>query len=296
MVKPLVSVIIPTKDRAEDLARALASVGSQTHAPLEAVVIDDGSSTDLGPVFAKFRLNYPSIALRVHRNAEPRGGGSCRNLGTTLAAGELVCFLDDDDLYLPEKIELLAGYLAQHQDVDAVFGRVIIRDTVDTLIDYGQYRQRLTRTAAIARLQTNGSLVRREVLTRANFHPPLRKFQDTQFHLELCRRVNVHLVETPVAVWHRSYSSTQVSHIGLSDGVTVLAHFDALRAYLVSTGALQEADHRFLRKQRLKYLAKLAPYRDGVSGASAESPAALLIFNLYWVYYRLSLWRKGRDR
>jgi len=291
---PLISVIIPTKDRAQDLARALASVGAQTYARVEVVVIDDGSSTDLSTVFGDFAAQYPRVVLSVHRNPEPRGGGYCRRLGTEMASGELVCFLDDDDLYLPDKLAVLAAYLAEHPQVDAVFGRVVIRERGDTLLDYAQYRRRLTHTLSIARLQTNGSLVRRQALQQANFHPDLRKFQDTQFHIELCRRATVHLIEAPVAIWHRNYSPSQVSHVGSSNGAAVLAHFDALRGYLLSTGVLTRADRYFLLKQRLKYLAKLAAYRDGLSRAARHSPPALVLFNLYWVYYQLNALRQAR--
>lgn len=285
--KPLISVVIPTKDRPADLAQALASVGAQTYPNVEVVVIDDGSTLELGGIMDTFRCNHPGVLLSTHKNHLPMGGGYCRKLGTELASGEFVCFLDDDDIYLSSKLETLANYLLQNVEVDAVFGRVIVRkeNHSDILLDYSQYRKPLEKMSDITRLQTNGSLVRSSALRKANFDPRLKKFQDTQFHIELCRKVNCHLIETPVAIWHKSYSSGQVSHIDKNNGASVIDRFDELFNSLVVAGVLTKDDESFLFNQRLKYTARFAPLKAALFFSFKKSPVALLKFLMYRAYY-----------
>ena len=97
---PLVSVIIPTRNRGEKLLRALRSVLAQSYNALEIVVVDDASSDDMDLVVAT--LDDPRI--RLLRHAERRGGAAARNTGIRAASGEWIAFLDDDDEWLPDKL------------------------------------------------------------------------------------------------------------------------------------------------------------------------------------------------
>jgi len=97
---PLVSVIIPTRNRGEQLLQALRSVLAQSYAALEIIVVDDASSEDMRVVVAT--LDDPRI--RLLRHAERRGGGAARNTGIRAASGDWIAFLDDDDEWLPDKL------------------------------------------------------------------------------------------------------------------------------------------------------------------------------------------------
>jgi len=103
---PLVSVIIPTRDRPERLRVALASVLAQTYGNVEAIVVNDGGA-DVGAVvdaFADPRVVSVRHGVRRERSA-------ARNTGLRLARGEYVAYLDDDDWYEPEHVETLVGAL-----------------------------------------------------------------------------------------------------------------------------------------------------------------------------------------
>nr|NIQ98622.1 glycosyltransferase [Gemmatimonadales bacterium] len=108
---PTISVILPTRDRPEYLLAAVGSVLAQRVLPTELLVVDDGSGEDaleaLGPLSKDSKV--PSRVL-----AGPgRGPAAARNVGLREAAGELVAFLDDDDLWLPQKLEWQLGWLAE---------------------------------------------------------------------------------------------------------------------------------------------------------------------------------------
>ena len=98
--EPLVSVVVPTRDRPELLRRAVAAVLEQTYpGPVECLVVFDQSDPDLpwGPLPASRRLV-------LVRNQRTPGLAWARNSGILAATGELVAFCDDDDEWLPEKL------------------------------------------------------------------------------------------------------------------------------------------------------------------------------------------------
>ena len=96
--QPLVSVVIPTYNRAALLREAIASVLRQCYAPLELIVVDDGS-TD-----ATVACLRPLRELRIVRQDHTGMPGQARNAGARVARGEYLAFLDSDDLWLPHKL------------------------------------------------------------------------------------------------------------------------------------------------------------------------------------------------
>ncbi len=98
---PLVTVVIPTRDRPRLVRRALASALAQTEPSLEVVVVDDGSSPPLA-------LD-PDPRVRIERHDAPQGVSAARNAGLAAARGRWVTFLDDDDQLLPAMVERAVG-------------------------------------------------------------------------------------------------------------------------------------------------------------------------------------------
>ncbi len=101
-----VSVVIPTKDRPAVLAMTLASVLAQQDVTIEVIVVDDGSTPDHAEAV---RLLDPAVTVVRHESS--RGVAAARNAGLASAQGEWVAFVDDDDLWAPDKLrrQLLAA-------------------------------------------------------------------------------------------------------------------------------------------------------------------------------------------
>jgi glycosyltransferase involved in cell wall biosynthesis len=99
---PLVSVVIPTKDRRPLLARAVAAARSQQDVELEVVVVDDGSADGT----TEFVRSLDDANVRGIRHDTARGVSRARNAGIEAARGEWVALLDDDDVWAPDKLAI----------------------------------------------------------------------------------------------------------------------------------------------------------------------------------------------
>ena len=116
--KALISVIVRTKDRPGLLGEALASIGGQTYAPIEAVVVNDGGRDPRDVVdLLRNRLDCRIVDLRPGR-----GRSAAANAGIAAARGAWVVFLDDDDLLLPDAAATLVGASQGNEVVP--YGRV----------------------------------------------------------------------------------------------------------------------------------------------------------------------------
>lgn len=115
---PSLSVVIPTRNRAERLRGAIASVQAQTVGNLEILVVDDASTDATGMLVQTLASKDPRI--RGARLERPEGAPVARNRGIVAARGEFIAFLDDDDRWLPAKAERQMAYLFAHRDAGAV--------------------------------------------------------------------------------------------------------------------------------------------------------------------------------
>ena len=100
---PLVSVYIPTHNRAELVRRAIESVLNQSYSNIEVLVVNDGSRDETQTVLDSLCLQYPRV--KIFQHTQPRGACAARNLAIEKACGKFITGLDDDDEFLPNRIE-----------------------------------------------------------------------------------------------------------------------------------------------------------------------------------------------
>jgi glycosyltransferase involved in cell wall biosynthesis len=104
--RPLVSVVIPTYNRARQTILAVENVLAQTYPDLEIIVVDDGSTDGSGDVIERFIAQRSAKGQRILFASQPNQGASgARNTGIARAQGEYIAFLDSDDSWVPEKLE-----------------------------------------------------------------------------------------------------------------------------------------------------------------------------------------------
>src|SRR5919112_2696990 len=112
----LVSVIVPVYNGERYLAAALQSIFEQDYRPFEVIVVDDGSVDDT----AKIARSFQQIHYIYQSN---QGAAAARNAGVATAQGELIAFLDADDVWVPNKLSVQADYLFRHPEVGYVVAR-----------------------------------------------------------------------------------------------------------------------------------------------------------------------------
>ncbi len=118
------SVVIPTRNRIERLRRALASVDQQTFRDFDVWIVDDGSTDGTAQYLGQDRLReeYPDIpSINVLVNDRPVGAAAARNRALERARGDLIAFLDDDDIWLPDYLKRQVATLDSHPRISASF-------------------------------------------------------------------------------------------------------------------------------------------------------------------------------
>ena len=214
---PLLSVVIPTWNRARLVCEAVESALSQRNGQVEVIVVDDGSTDDTAKTLTR---NFGS---RIHLLRQPsrRGVGAARNAGIRLANGELVAFLDSDDLWLPGKLDAELRLLEQFPDADAV-----VSDSLCFVEGQADDRSRFALTGLLAATQghvrwvsecqwlwTNSRkavqmstlILRREALARIGgtlFAEDLLSCEDWEFQMRVYHLCRV-LVLPEVWTWAR---------------------------------------------------------------------------------------------
>ncbi len=101
--KPLVSIILPTYRRTDSLARAIASVKEQSYSNYELIVVDDNGTEEWNEAVRKISAEFGD-GLKLITNHPNLGSAKARNAGINAARGQYISFLDDDDIYLPDKL------------------------------------------------------------------------------------------------------------------------------------------------------------------------------------------------
>ncbi len=117
---PLVSVVMPTYNRANLLNNAINSILNQTHKNFELIIIDDGSKDNTENIV----LSYNNPKIRYHSNQTNKGISYSRNKGFNLAKGKYIMIMDDDDFSLPDRMEKQVNFLENNPNIDVVIGQI----------------------------------------------------------------------------------------------------------------------------------------------------------------------------
>jgi glycosyltransferase involved in cell wall biosynthesis len=157
-----VSVILPTYNRPERLSNALRSVLTQTEQDFEVFVIDDGSPSEAAAVDVVRAYGDPR--LQCIRLAGNRGAAAARNAGLIRAHASFIAFLDDDDDWLPAKLEVQLAFLQQRGPrVGGVHTAwITVDETAGTRVTTRCIDRRFDPTRGINDITTSAVLMRRE--------------------------------------------------------------------------------------------------------------------------------------
>jgi len=204
-----VSAVIPTRGRPQLLARALASVAAQSHRDLEVVVVVDGPDAATQALLD----GWSERPLTVVVNDPAVGGGEARNVGVRAARGRWIAFLDDDDEWVPAKIERQLATLAPLPGDEVVgFTQLITRSPAGDFVGpkeipgdepFSEYL--FVRSGWFkggGRVQTSTLMARRDFLQRLPFDPVLPRYQETDWILRVAAAgATIAMTPEPLSVW-----------------------------------------------------------------------------------------------
>lgn len=208
--QPITAIITRTKDRPVLLERAIKSVVSQTSKSYVHIVLNDGGA--VAPVEALLE-NYPDENRRVIHNDKSVGLTGALNQAIRSSESEYIAILDDDDSWMPERIQRVADYLKEHTDKSAVavqMDRVIERIDGDDVVELSReaWYEGVTEVSLYDQLLdnylTNNCLTYRRCVydTLNGYDETLEVGEDWDFGIRLLLETDVSFIPEVLALYH----------------------------------------------------------------------------------------------
>lgn len=194
----LVSIIIPTYKGEAALARAIDSVLCQSYTEIEIIVVDDNDPDSESRKETERIMSGYTEHTRISyvKHEKNRNGSAARNTGIQYAKGEYIAFLDDDDYYLPNRIEISIGYLQIHPNMDGVCVGVDVIDEKGNLyfrtkpIDELKVEDLLLNEMAIG--TGSNIFLKRSIIEKVHgFDTDFLRRQDIEFMIRICQHGKV---------------------------------------------------------------------------------------------------------
>ncbi|HEU5297845.1 MAG TPA: glycosyltransferase [Burkholderiaceae bacterium] len=268
MTEPLVSVIVPAFNCAAFIRQSIDSVLRQDYAPLEVLVVDDGSTDDTVKILGEY-----GDRIKVLHQANG-GPAAARNRAVRAARGEYLAFVDGDDLWLPGHTNALMSYAIAHPEVKVVFAdwlvwpadadggysplqlpSVAAQPEVDPGAGEGLYGRLLFDSV----IHIIASLIHRSAYEAVGgFDESLRTGSDYDFWLRVSRKFSAVKLRAPVAVYRQNPASVTNTVRAENNPYRLLKR--AIDTYGLSDGAGHRADAALVQR-RLAELAFAHGYR-----------------------------------
>jgi glycosyltransferase involved in cell wall biosynthesis len=222
---PLVSVVLPTRDRRDLLARAIESVQKQTYRNWELLIVDDGSIDGT----AEFLAGLADERLRCFRH---HGAGVCaaRNVALAQARGDLIAYLDDDNMMHPAWLKAVVWGFEQRPEANVLYGAYVVDDAWRINRKRSGDLPRLYflpydhQAVAYRSVADMGCIAHRAGLPEGRFDESLREMGDWDLFLRLTRTAPP-LALPAIACFYTTDAPNRLSH-----GPTFAADKAAVRA------------------------------------------------------------------
>lgn len=206
----LVSVVITTHNRVELLKKAIISVKNQSYKNMECFIIDDASDMDIEQEIQPL-LDERFQLIKIGKK-ESKGGNHARNIGISHCNGSYVAFLDDDDIWLENKLEEQVAYMENHSEVGVVYcSRIFCYNSIwreVELIDSNNQGDCSKRIFNYNNATTSSIMVKRELLLDNLFDEELQFWQEYDLLIRLCQITQVGYVDKPLVEYLINYNDS----------------------------------------------------------------------------------------
>ncbi|MDD5152038.1 MAG: glycosyltransferase [Flavobacterium sp.] len=264
-MKPFVSIIIPTYNRAHLIRETLDSILVQTFENWECIIVDDGSIDNTNEIVEKFVVNDSRFQYYHRPSESPKGANSCRNYGFEMSKGKYINWFDSDDIMDSSFVQLKVLELEKETKIDAVISKTIMfRDNITNIVGK-ENRTFLSENTLQDFLKLNIAWYLPDVMWRRSFlvnkiifDDELFAGQDRDFHA----RMLLHNPRLKVIDKYLTYYRLHVDNITLKldnrqNPVFKISHLYSivkLTELLSEAGVLSKSLKVFFFKSMMKYL------------------------------------------
>ena len=212
----MISVIIPTHNRCNVLERAVKSVQRQKYTDIQIIIVSDGSTDNTKQVVEELSKFDSRIEFVEYFPA--MGGNYARNKGIELSKGKYVAFLDDDDEWLDEKLDVQLKLIESDNEMGLVYTDVNIiyeKDKINYITKSshnGDLRKEILLGNCIS--TTSSVLIKKEVFNDIGiFDNNLKALQDYDLWIRICQSYKVGLIPKPMLNYYNDINSNQISSV-----------------------------------------------------------------------------------
>lgn len=206
--EPLVSAVVTTHNRRGLLRRALDSVKAQSYSNIELVVVDDGSEISVKDIVSDYESSFKRVVFQ--RNDEPKGACTARNIGIAMSSGEFIAGLDDDDEWMPNRIQEL---LKAHDDKYAFVTSDVLHVYKNRKLVWSKDKViTLERLLYSNQVGNQGLIKRSRLIEVGRFDESLRSAQDYDLWVRLCEEYGpICNVKKPLQKIHLEHEGEQIT-------------------------------------------------------------------------------------
>lgn len=224
-----VSVVVPCYRHLNKLHRAISSINSQTVAPLEVIIINDGGPISDEHFISELALDFPRLNFKIKSLPYNSGAGEARNIGWAMASGDFIAFLDADDSWHPNKLQTQYYLMLKNPDILlSGHGYSVGPSKYILHINSEPQIRRLTKFMIFFKnpFTTPSVMVRSSINSR--FDCKQRYCEDYRLWLEIAAlNIKVGYIDLPLAILHKP----SISAAGLSSN-TFKMSLGEIKAYL----------------------------------------------------------------
>ena len=205
---PIVSIILPTYNRAAYLERSINSVLAQNFKFWELIIVDDGSTDDTFSVVKRFMENHENIRYMRHTNRKPP---ISFNAGIQASCGEFVTFIGSDDEYKPDHLSLRVDFMRSNAGIDMLHGGVEVIGH-----PYVKDKNDLSKEIHLSECVIGGTFfATRDVFFDLDGFKDLSYSDDSEFFERAEKKFKIEKVNFPTYIYHRDTPDSICSNIEL---------------------------------------------------------------------------------